>query len=297
MLGIGAETFRGTFPFTPRYREVNGFRMHYVDEGRGEPIVLMHGDPTWGYLYRYFIPPFSSNMRCIVPDCIGMGKSESPADVGPLRLRDHVSNLESLLLSLDLRELTLMLHDWGGPVGLGYAIRHPDRIKRLILMNTWAFARWPGDTLPRLLTLIRSKRGEKFVLEKNGYLETVISDIAQTSRGNPESLKEAYHAPFPTPDSRRPLLWWTRDISVDEGDSSFEEFHRIENSLTSFREVPILLLWGMKDQVVPPSVLLRWQNIYPGAETHMLADAGHFLQEDAPYELIELVSRFIDKHP
>ena len=149
MIDIRAETFDGTFPFAPHYADINGFEMHFVDEGRGEPIVLVHGDPTWGYLYRTFIPILSQRRRCIVPDHMGMGKSGVPQDPYPYRLRHHIDNLEALVLRLELRGLTLVLHDWGGPVGLGFAIRHPDRIKRLVLMNTWAFAAWPGGPFPR----------------------------------------------------------------------------------------------------------------------------------------------------
>ncbi|MBI2081715.1 MAG: alpha/beta fold hydrolase [candidate division NC10 bacterium] len=174
MLEIRDETFGGTFPFAPRYHGVNGFAMHFVDEGAGEPIVLVHGDPTWGYLWRNFIPPLARRRRCVVPDHMGMGKSDVPEDPYPYRLHHHVANLESLLLHLDLRGMTLVLHDWGGPVGLGVATRHPERIKRLVLMNTWAFAPWPGSPFPRLLELIRSDRGERFVLEKNGYVEPAL---------------------------------------------------------------------------------------------------------------------------
>jgi haloalkane dehalogenase len=111
LIDIGAETFDGTFAFAPHYADINGFEMHFVDEGRGEPIVLVHGDPTWGYLYRTFIPILSQRRRCIVPDHMGMGKSGTPRDPYPYRLRHHVANLEALLLHLELHELTLILHD------------------------------------------------------------------------------------------------------------------------------------------------------------------------------------------
>ena len=174
MIDIKDQTFDGTYPFAPHYHEISGFEMHFVDEGTGEPVVLLHGDPTWGYLYRAFIPALSQHRRCIVPDQMGMGKSGAPRHPYPYRLQHHIANLETLVLRLDLHDLTLVLHDWGGPVGLGFAIRHPHRIKRLVLMNTWAFARWPGGPFPRMLEIIRSGRGEKFVLEKNGYLEPAL---------------------------------------------------------------------------------------------------------------------------
>ncbi len=145
---IECETFGDTYPFAPNYRHVNGFNMHFVDEGEGDPIVLLHGDPTWGYLWRNFIPVLSERARCIVPDHMGMGKSEVPRQPYPYRLAHHVANLEALLIGLNLRQITLVVHDWGGPVGLGFAIRQPDRIKRLVITNSWASARWPGRTIP-----------------------------------------------------------------------------------------------------------------------------------------------------
>lgn len=168
MLAIKDETFEGTFPFAPHYHSINGIGIHFVDEGSGEPVVMVHGDPTWGYLYRNFIPPLSQHYRCVVPDQMGMGKSAIPQERSLYRLQQHRTNLETLLLHLDLHDITLVLHDWGGPVGLGFAIRHPERIKRLVLMNTWAFAPWRGGPFPRLLELIRSERGEAFVLQIDG---------------------------------------------------------------------------------------------------------------------------------
>ncbi|MBF8261347.1 MAG: Alpha/beta fold hydrolase [candidate division NC10 bacterium] len=267
MIDIRAETFEGSFNFAPHYHHVNGFEMHFVDEGRGEPIVLIHGDPTWGYLYRTFIPILSQRRRCIVPDHMGMGKSGTPRDPYPYRLRHHVANLEALLLHLDLHQMTLVLHDWGGPVGLGFATRHPDRIKRLVLMNTWACAPWPGGPFPRLLELIRSERGEKFVLEKNGYLEPALLGTTHRAENLTKTVLDAYRAPFPTPESRLALLCWSRDIPVHETDPSYSEMKRIEEALVRFIGTPTLLVWGMRDPVLPESVLRTWQRTYPQATT------------------------------
>jgi haloalkane dehalogenase len=293
LIAIKDETFSGTFPFTPRYHDINGFQMHYVDEGIGEPVVLLHGDPTWGYLYRHFIPALSQHHRCIVPDHMGMGKSAVPPEPYPYRLHHHIANLESLILHLDLRNITLLVHDWGGPVGLGFAIRHPQRIKRLILTNTWAFAPWPGPVFPRLLAMIRSPRGEKFVLERNGYLEPALSGTTLHTENLTETVMDAYRAPFPSPETRLALLCWTRDIPVNETDPSFAEMRRIESSLPQFVTIPILLIWGMQDPILPVSILHRWQQLYPHAITHEIEDASHFLQEDAPAQIIEKIELFL----
>ena len=297
MIAIRAETFEGSFNFAPHYHHVNGFEMHFVDEGRGEPIVLIHGDPTWGYLYRTFISILSQRRRCIVPDHMGMGKSGIPREAYPYQLRHHVANLEALLLHLNLHEMTLVLHDWGGPVGLGFAIRHPDRIKRLVLMNTWACAPWPGGPLPRLLELIRSERGEKFVLEKNGYLEPALVGTTHRPENLTKTVLDAYRAPFPTPESRLALLCWSRDIPVHETDPSYSEMKRIEEALPRFTGTPTLLVWGMRDPVLPESVLRTWQRTYPQATTAEIEDASHFLQEDAPERIVLCIEEFLEANP
>ena len=297
MIAIKDEIFDGTFPFAPHYHEVNGFAMHFVDEGSGEPLVLVHGDPTWGYLWRRFIPPLSQHRRCVVPDHMGMGKSGTPHEPYPYRLRHHIANLEALLLHLDLCDITLVVHDWGGPVGLGFATRHMNRVKRLVLMNTWAFAPWPGGRFPRLVELIRSERGEKFVLEKNGYLEPALVGTTYHPENLTQTVLEAYRAPFPTPDSRRALLCWSRDIPVSETDPSYAEMAEIEQGLAHFTGTPTLLVWGMRDPVLPGSVLRRWQRIYPHATTHDIEDASHFLQEDAPERIIGWIEEFLEATP
>ncbi len=292
MLGIEDETFAGTFPFAPHYHRINDFAMQYVDEGSGEPLVMLHGDPTWGYLFRNFIPPLSRHCRCIVPDQMGMGKSGVPDDPARYRLAEHIGNLESLLLTLDLRDITLVLHDWGGPVGMGFATRHPERIKRLVLLNTWAFAAWPG-AMPRLTELIRSARGASFVLKRNGYLEPALLGATQHPEHLTKTVMDAYRAPFPTPESRLAMLCWSRDIPVRDGDPSYAEMARIERGLPQFAETPILLIWGMNDLVLPPSVLHRWQTIYPHATTYEVDDANHFLQEDAPERIVGWIKAFV----
>jgi haloalkane dehalogenase len=294
VIDLKDETFEGSFPFIPHYRRIHGFDMHYVDEGSGEPVVLIHGDPTWGYLWRKFIPPLSQRRRCIAPDHMGMGKSGTPDEPYPYRLRHHIANLETLLLDLDVRGMTLVLHDWGGPVGLGFAIRHPERIKRLILMNTWAFAPWPGGPLPRLIELIRSERGEKFVLEKNGYVEPALLGTMTHREHLTEMVLRAYQAPFPTPASRRALLCWSRDIPVGESDPSYAEMKSIERGLFQFGKTPTLLVWGMQDPVLSEPVLHMWQRIYPHATTDEIADASHFLQEDAPDRIVSRIEEFLD---
>ena len=293
MPGIKDETFGGTYPFTPRYFDAGNFKMHYIDEGEGAPILLLHGDPTWGYLWRKFIPVLTQQHRVIVPDHMGMGKSDTPAEPYPYLLRHHIANLEALVTSLGLTDITLVVHDWGGPVGLGFAARHPELIKRLALMNTWAFARWPGAPFPKLVELIRSPRGEAFVLEKNGYVSRAITGTTNYPEKITPEVMTAYLAPFPTPESRRALLCWSRDITVNEGDPSWDDMAAIEKKLSLFEDVPVLIVWGMLDPILPPILFELWKSFYPHARAVEIPDASHFLQEDAPDEVIGAIVRFL----
>ena len=269
--------------------------MHYV--GEGEPLVLLHGDPTWGYLYRRFIPPLSTRARCLVPDHMAMGKSGVPSVQYPYRLRHHIDNLEKFILGLELHDITLAVHGWGGPVRLGFAIRHPRRLKRLILMNTWAFAPWPGGPLPRLIELIRSPRGEAFIMGRNSYVKPALTATTARAENLTETVLGAYLAPFPTPESRRALLSWSRDIPVTESDASYADMQHIENRLAQFKHLPVLLAWGMQDPVLPPAVLRRWQQLYSHATTLELDEASHFLQEDAPERIVQANEEFLEAYP
>jgi len=291
---IKDETFGGSYTFAPRFLDAGGFRMHYIDEGDGEPVLMLHGDPTWGYLWRNFIPSFSQSKRVVVPDHMGMGKSDAPDTPYPYLLRHHVANLESLVLSLGLSGITLVVHDWGGPVGLGFAVRHPELIKSLVITNTWAFASWPGAPYPKLIEMIRSPRGEQFVLEKNGYVARAMAGTVNYPEKLTDEVMAAYLAPFPTPESRRALLCWSRDIPVNEGDASWGEMKRIEDNLKLFDDIPVLIVWGMLDPVLPPDVLAMWKRIYTRAVVREIPDASHFLQEDRPDALLQAIVEFME---
>lgn len=299
------ETFDGTFPFEPHFTEAPGFRMHYVDEGHGDPLVCLHGEPTWGYLYRHFIGPLSRHHRVIVPDHMGFGKSETPHDRTYL-LQEHIDNLEALLLSLDLHNITLVLHDWGGTIGGGFALRHPDRVKRLFLMNTivalgtpveaellpknnqeshwfrWARQAYEDGTLHQVL----GNAGHSIV-----HLMLELQGIEHSEVVNPNWIR-AYASHFQTRAECRGVIRFPEQIIAP--DSNVAPQPPDPAAVEAIRKKPAMLVEGMQDRALLPQYFIPiFQAGFPGAPVVELAHAGHFCQEDQPDTLIALLEQFL----
>ncbi|MFN0120882.1 MAG: alpha/beta fold hydrolase [Blastocatellia bacterium] len=294
-MNIHEDDFGGTFPFKSQYHSTANGRMAYVDEGAGEPVVLLHGNPTWGYLYRHFIPPLAETRRVVVPDHIGFGRSDK--SLAPLRLADHIQNFTELALALDLQDATLVMQDWGGPIGLGFAVKHPERVKRLVVMNTWAFRIPAGAPLHPLLEQFRLPGiGEALVQGLNLFVEGFLpAGIHQRENLN-EAMMSAYRAPFPDFNSRIGTLAFPRDIAVGEEHPSTLTIGEIEDNLNKLR-VPALIVWGVRDMAFPPQMIKgRWLKYFPDAEVHRLENASHFLQEDEPERIVELILDFLQRH-
>ncbi|HLG77507.1 MAG TPA: alpha/beta fold hydrolase, partial [Ktedonobacteraceae bacterium] len=270
------ETFDGTFPFQPHFTTAPGFRMHYVDEGQGEPILCLHGEPTWGYLYRHFIPPLARHHRVIVPDHMGFGKSETPQDRSYL-LDEHVDNLEALVLSLDLRDITLVLHDWGGPIGGGFALRHPDRVKRLFLMNTLIGVGTPAEAehLPRNNQESHWFRWARQAYE-NGTFEQILGNanhtivhlmlelqgIEHTSVVNPTWIR-AYASHFQTKEECRGVIRFPQQIIAPDPNVPVRQPDPA--AIAALRQKPIMLAEGMHDRALLPEHFIPvFQAGFPG---------------------------------
>src|SRR5215831_13764433 len=288
--------FSGTFPFQSLHFKAPDGQMAYVDQGQGEPIVMLHGNPTWSYLYREFIPPIAARHRAIAVDHLGFGRSEKPAKT--LRLEDHIRNFSELALNLDLTDVTLVMQDWGGPIGLGFATRHPERIKRLVIMNTWAFRIAAGTQLHPLLEQFRTPGiGEAMVQGVNLFIEGFLpAGIHRPERREPVMMA-AYRAPFPDFNSRAPILAFPRDIPVGDDHPSAAVMGAIQDNLHKL-QVPALIVWGIHDIAIPHQLIeARWLRYFPGAEVHLLDTASHFLQEDEPEQIISLILDFSGRHP
>lgn len=302
-------SFDGTWPYEPRWFDSADGRMHYVDEGPrdGRPVVMVHGNPTWGYLYRNFIPALvEAGHRAIVPDHLGFGRSEKPSDPELFRVPRHARRLEALLESLDLRGATVVPQDWGGPTGLYWATRHPQRVDGLFILNTYAHgfkaeALPPGKTkvpLPLPLHLFRTPGlGEVLVKGLDAFKRGFLfrQGVVHRERLTP-TVKRAYRSVHGGWSERTPILVFPREIPVTGEGPVVEMTAEIERRLEErFRSKPVHVTWAMKDVAFVPEFLDNlWLQTFPDASVTRLEDAGHYLQEDAHErivpELVEFVS-------
>jgi haloalkane dehalogenase len=294
------ETFNGTFPFTPHFSDAAGFRLHYIDEGDGETIVCLHGEPTWGYIYRNFIQAFRKHHRVVVPDHMGFGKSETPPD-RQYTLGTHIDNLEALLLDLDLRDITFIMQDWGGPIAGGFAFRHPDRVKRLCLINTVVPLGLPleQELFPQgaesdWFQWINKAREDGTLEEVLGNLGLTILSVMKLmgleSRGIDQTWIRAYGAHFQNKTDCKGAIEFPLDFAT--GRVKFETGSAREAE--AIRAKPAMLAEGMQDRTIPPKIpLTHFRTAFPNAPLIELENAGHFCQEDAPQTLIALIEQFV----
>lgn len=284
--------FHGTFSFEPHFLEAGDLRVHYVDEGPRDsaPVLFLHGNPTWSYFWRRPIASLSQHgHRCIALDHMGFGRSDKPPRLSAYSLRGHVDNVIALIDELDLDGVTLVAHDWGGPIGLGAMIERRERLARLVLLNTWAWE-LPSFLPPFLRDLRSEGLGEILILAGNLSVESIPSGMAR--RDTDPVMMDAYRAPFPDYWSRAGMLAFQRDIPLTERDRSAPLMASIHERLTSL-DVPVLLVWGMRDPVFQPVFLEQWLELYPQAETAKLAGASHFVVEDDPDAVTEAIERFL----
>ncbi|WP_159009186.1 alpha/beta fold hydrolase [Bradyrhizobium sp. S69] len=297
-------TFGGSFPYAPHFTTAAGFRMHYVDEGpRGAGVVLcLHGQPTWGYLFRHLIPVLSPTHRVVVPDHMGFGKSETP----PARtywLQDHIDNLERFVLALDLTDITLVMHDFGGPIGMGLAARHPNRIRRVISTNgPTPFGQ--ADSIERLTANAGVSPwfqwGAK--AQADGSLEAVLGqlgfNILSTLKLNgfennaliTDTWLAAYGSPFAAPADCLGPIGWSKGIAT--GMHQFETPDAAADR--AIRGRPALAIWGDADRTLHAEHFLPlFTQLFPAAPVHRLAGVGHYCLEDAPDEIGRLIAEFI----
>ncbi|WP_442871913.1 alpha/beta fold hydrolase [Colwellia sp. 12G3] len=290
-----ADTLTKSFPFKRNYINRNGHQYHYVNEGQGSPVVMVHGNPSWSFYYRNLVTQLSQNHQCIVPDHIGCGLSDKPSDEGyDYTLANRIDDLAALLDHLDVKEnITLVVHDWGGMIGMGYAARYPERIKRLVILNTGAFHLPKAKKLPPALWLGRNTIVGTFLVRGFNAFSSIASYIGVKRKPMAKEIRQAYVAPFNSWKNRISTLRFIQDIPLKEGDRNYQLVSDISDSLAQFNKLPMLICWGLQDFVFDKYFLEEWQQRFPDAKVHAFDDCGHYILEDASEEVVPLISHFL----
>ncbi|MCY3018053.1 MAG: alpha/beta fold hydrolase [Planctomycetota bacterium] len=289
--------FKELYPFEPHFFELgdSGLRLHYLDEGPrtpGRAVVMLHGNPTWSFYYRNLVLALRDKYRCVAPDHIGCGLSDKPQDYA-YTLAHHIANIDHLFARLELREVTLVMHDWGGAIGMGAAAIRPQRIKKLVVLNTAAF---PSKHMPWQLALCRLPLfGAVAIRGLNAFARGALSmAVAHKERLTPQ-VRAGFLAPYDSWASRVANLRFVQDIPAGPRHQSWALLKEIEASLRQFQDRPMLLCWGMKDWCFNASFLKGWQERFPAAEVMRLEDAAHYVLEDAHERIAPKVREFLDK--
>ena len=280
------------YPFKSNFLNLRGGRLHYIDEGSGPVIIMLHGNPTWSYHYRHLISHFQQSHRVIALDHMGCGLSDKPPDY-PYCLEQHIENLQYLIDQLKIDKFSLIVHDWGGAIGFGCAVKYPDRIEKISLMNTAAFR---STRIPWRIRLCRLPIfGEIIVRLFNGFAAPACF-MAVVKKLPAETIK-GYLAPYDSWFNRIAIARFVEDIPVDEKHRSYAKLLEIENNLSLLREqkIPLLILWGGKDFCFTDHFYQEWQRRFPEAESHYFSDGGHYILEDKIVEIIPILQSFFSK--
>ncbi len=276
-LTFNKEGWRPLYPFESQaFYLPSGPRMHYLDEGQGEPILALHGNPTWSFFYRELVKAYRGKYRVIVPDHIGCGLSEKPQEYDYC-LRTHIDNLAQLIEALHLEPFNLVVHDWGGAIGMGYAVEHPEMVKRILFLNTAAYR---SQHMPRTIALARIPYlGEFLVRGLNAFVLGAL--FTGTKRPLGTCDWGGYIYPYGSWKERIAVARFVQDIPMKPGDRSYDLLKSIEEKLPLLQDKPMSFVWGGLDHVFNDHFLNDWKRIFPQADFTRLSDAGHMVMDDA----------------
>ena len=299
-----SETFEGTWPFLPNFFDGNGFLMHYVDEGprQANPIILLHGEPTWGYLYRKFIPELSKSYRVVVPDMMGFGKSETPQDK-EYTLKTHVENLSRLIDNLKLTNITFVGQDWGGPITAAYSIRNLNKVKSFVLINTlfgYSKEERPKNLSPWFQWINKHYQDKTLdgILGELGSTLLSVMKIPNFTNNNiiNDTWIKAYSSQFPDRASCKGAINFPLDALLNRIVPYILEGIK-QGDLKSLCSKPAVLAYGMKDKAIEPDYAIRdFKALFPGSKVVEMPNAGHYSQEDEPELLINLIKEFMKEN-
>jgi len=299
-----SETFEGTWPFLPNFFDGNGFQMHYVDVGprQANPIILLHGEPTWGYLYRKFIPELSKSYRVVVPDMMGFGKSETPQDK-EYTLKTHVENLSRLIDNLKLTNITFVGQDWGGPITAAYSIRNLNKVKSFVLINTlfgYSKEERPKNLSPWFQWINKHYQDKTLdgILGELGSTLLSVMKIPNFTNNNiiNDTWIDAYSSQFPDRASCKGAINFPLDALLNRIVPYIVEGIK-QGDLKSLCSKPAVLAYGMKDKAIEPDYAIRdFKALFPGSKVVEMPNAGHYSQEDEPELLINLIKEFMKEN-
>jgi haloalkane dehalogenase len=277
------------YPFADHWLSYADGHVHYVDEGSGPAVLLLHGNPTWSYIYRDVIKQLRGQCRLVAIDLPGFGMSKAPSGYG-FTPREHADVVGDFAARLELEHVVLVVQDWGGPIGMSYAVGHQDNVRGLVIMNTWA---WPASVPQRLFSLVMGgwPLGYWLQTRRNYFARAMLPDGIYCQEKVTPALRKAYVDPFPTPASRKPTWVFPRQIR-----KAGPWLAALESRLPVLSGTPAEILWGLKDVPgFPVSVLERWQRYLKNCQSERLDDAGHSVQEDRPDQVAAAILRVLER--
>jgi haloalkane dehalogenase len=286
--------WRSLYPFDSHELRIGGLRYHYLDEGNGPVLLFSHGNPTWSFFWRDIVTALRGEYRLIVPDHIGCGLSEKPSPANySYRLAQRIDDLDQLVEQLDLHDITLVAHDWGGAIGMGAAVKNPSRYSRFFLMNTGAFR---APTCPWKIHLVHIPLlGQLAVQGLNMFVKAALVETTAKPERMTPTIKAGFAAPYDSWANRAAVYRFVMDIPLKPSHPSYRTLVDIENGLAQFRNRPACFIWGMKDWCFTPWFLEKFREYLPQAEVHKIEDAAHYLVQDSPEEIIAIMREFLKK--
>ncbi|RIJ42969.1 alpha/beta fold hydrolase [Pontibacter oryzae] len=275
------------YPFKSKFIELEAGKMHYIDEGKGNPIVMIHGTPSWSFLYRNLIKILRKKYRCIAMDMIGFGLSDKP-DSWDYRPRSHAANFQQLMEHLQLKNVTLLVHDFGAPIGLAYAINHPENVSSIVMLNSWTWSLSKHQSFGKASKYLVGPLGKFLHSKLNVSAHTLIHELFKDEEQMPEPIKEHYIKALGNPEDRVRNLACARElIGVSKWyDELWKERHKIQ-------DIPTLILWGERDKLIKVEALQRWKVFFHECYVIPFEDGGHFLQEESAEDIANYVGNFV----
>lgn len=285
------EEIRELYPFEPKRKRLScGFEMSYLDEGKGHPVVMVHGNPTWSFFYRDVVKTLNSGFRCIVPDHIGCGLSDKPGGDYAYTLEQRIRDLGDLIDGLELERFDLIVHDWGGAIGIGMALERIGKLRRLAIMNTAAFV---DSRIPRRISFCRVPLLGKLIVQGfNGFAGPAVAMAIAKEPMSP-AVKRGFLWPYRSWSSRKAVYQFVKDIPMHVTHRSFGRLIEIENGLLKLRNLPVALFWGGKDFCFNDHFMERWKRFIPQATVIRYPDAGHYLLEDGGEKICQAIEQFV----